>query len=196
MKNIYIRNRVTGATIFSGTFPTLRHALESAVQQGVSLRHADLAGANLANATLDGADLRGADMSGVILVGANLTGADMAMACLCETRLVGVDFTDATFGGTLVTGAIIDTCAFTCASALTLPFIEARLGANTLTMGGRVMTFTAPPVVVTGLPARIAFLDTAVIVGDSAYPRENTPHDVIRTMDALCRHAGATARAH
>lgn len=199
MKNISIRNHKTNGVIFNGNFKTLREAVEAAVSQNISLAYADLRRARLDNANLDGGDFRFAVLDGATLIGANMSetditgaslrGTDLTGVCLCESRIVDADFTGAVFGGTLLAGAAMDNCIFTCASALALPFIEARLGRNILEIGGKVATFAGAPIVITGLPKRIALLDTVVVIGDTAYPRKDLPTDLMAHLRDLCLRA-------
>lgn len=199
MKNISIRNRKTKAVIFSGTFKSMREALEKAVSENVSLSYADLTRARLDNANLDGADLRHAGLEGASLAGANLSEADLSHAnlrgvdftttCLCESRLVDTDFTNASFAATLITGATIDNCIFSCASALNLPFIEAKTGRNILELDGKVTLFSGAPMVISGLPKRVAILDTMVVIGDRFYPRGEMPAKLMTDLRNLCLRA-------
>ena len=199
MKNISIGNRRTKAVIFSGSFRSMREALEAAVSQNISLAYADLRRARLDNANLDGGDFRHATLEGATLAGANLSeadfshtnlrGADLTTTCLCESRLVDTDFTNASFAATLITGAVIDNCIFTCASALGLPFAEARAGRNIFELDGKVALFSGPPLVLTGLPKRVAILDTMVMIGDRFYPRADMPANLMGDLRNLCLRA-------
>ena len=52
--------------------------------------------------------------------------------------------------------------------------------------------FSAAPVVVTGLPKRVAFLDDVVLIGDAAYPRAQFPNpfeDLLTTSEKPLRSA-------
>ncbi len=153
------------------------------------LDNATLDGGDFRHAVLDGSSLIGANISEVELSGASIRHADLAAACLAESRLVNVDFSGSSFGATILAGATIDNCIFTCLSALSLPFIEAHLGRNILELHGKVATFSAPPVVITGMPKRIALLDSVVIVGECMAPRSETGFDPLRELKSLCERA-------
>ena len=199
MKKIIIRNHKNNTAIYSGTFQNMRQACEGAILDNVSLAMADLTNATLNNATLDGGDFRGAKLSGSSFIGANVseadftgatvTGSDFTSACLCDSRLVNVDVTGTSFGATLLAGAIIDNCIFSCPSALLLPLADAQLGRNIYTHEGKVITFTACPVVITGLPKRVALLDNTVLIGDKIYTRADAQLGFIKDLQNLCTRA-------
>lgn len=198
MDKITIHACTTGRIIFEGIFPSLRHCLEAAVTDHVCLASANLAGRDLSNATLDGADLHGACLDGANLWGANVceanmtgvsaVGSDFTLACLCESRLVQVNFRDAVFGGTLVTDALIEACLFSCPSVFSLPFNKARLGHNIFEHEGRPLPFATTPVVVTGLPQRIVFLDGTVLVGERNVGYAHTPFEITAALRSFCHH--------
>jgi len=181
MSEITIHACVTRVTLFQGNYPSMRHCAEAAVRAGISLAGADFLNADLSNASLDGANLRGANLNDCIMHGINLSeadlsgasamGADLTAACLCDARLACVNFADATFGGTLITGARIEACVFSCPTFLTLPFTEARLGHNVYMHDNcQPMNFSVAPVVITGLPKRLAFFDTQALIGHRIVP--------------------------
>lgn len=62
---------------------------------GVNLRHADLRRANLCNANLFSADLSGANLREADLCKARLNGADLSGANLCDANLVSADLSGA-----------------------------------------------------------------------------------------------------
>ena len=66
----------------------------------VDLRDADLRGADLSNAKLNGADLRGVDFSHAKLNGASLIWADLSHAKLSGVDLSGADLREANLKGT------------------------------------------------------------------------------------------------
>lgn len=200
MKNIYIRNHKNQTVIYQGAFRTMRQAVEAAIHDNVSLSYANLRGARLGNAALDGGDFRysilenanmiGANLSEADFTGANMRGADLSLACLCESRMVDTDFTNTFFGVNLLTGAVIDNCVFTCPSALTLPFIEALAGRNIFSHEGKVVTFTGAPVLISGLPKRVALFDTYILIGNTLYARQRTPVDIKTELERLCGGTG------
>jgi hypothetical protein len=89
--NYQIKHRYTDAVLFECELPAgldsglhARHALEKA-----TAARANLAGANLARAYLDGANLAGANLDGAYLDGANLAGANLDGAYLDGAYLDG-----------------------------------------------------------------------------------------------------------
>ena len=67
-----IKNRFSGAVLYSGDHETLRDAVFSAIKgradlSGAYLSGANLSGANLSRANLSGADLSGADLSRAVI---------------------------------------------------------------------------------------------------------------------------------
>lgn len=188
MPSFTITSHKTNEILFEGDFVSLRKCVESAVANNVSLRcaylanadlsHACLDGADFTDACLDGTDLTDTNLSEADLTGASCVGANCTQTCFCETRLTQVNFRDASFCLTLLTDALIDACLFTCPSALTLPFSQARLGQNLYEHDGKPLAFTAPPIVVTGLSQVLAFLDDTALIGNRAYPRESAPFDL------------------
>ena len=73
-KKLEIKNRWTGAVIYSSSKTTFKDAVVEAVNEGANLRGADLRGADLRGANLRGANLRGADLEDANLEGANFYG--------------------------------------------------------------------------------------------------------------------------
>ena len=110
MSTFEIKNRNTGAVIYSGGGESLREVVIAAVKSGADLssaylRSADLRSAYLSSADLRGAylssadlrsadlrsaDLRGADLSGADLSGAYLSGAYLSSADLSGKKLIGI----------------------------------------------------------------------------------------------------------
>lgn len=192
MKTITIRNHETHAVIFLGLFENMRQCAEAAIEQGLSLAHADFRHADLRGATLDGGDFEGADFTNANLTAANLSETnltdarmhetDLTAACLCEARLIQVDFTGASFGATLLAGATMEGCIFSCPSALALPFRDALLGTNTYHHEGVQLSFSAAPVVITGLAQRLVFLDFFALIGNRLLPCQSLP-ETVKTMN-------------
>ena len=92
MEVIEIKNRWTGAVLYSGEHADVKEAVEAAVK----------AGANLRGANLRGADLRDASLGGAYLGGANLRGADLRDASLGGASLGGAYLGGANLGGAKV----------------------------------------------------------------------------------------------
>ena len=74
--NFQIKNKFSGAVLFSLETENIKLCLEAAVKSKVDLGGADLGGADLRGAYLRGADLSGADLRGADLRGADLRGAN------------------------------------------------------------------------------------------------------------------------
>ena len=104
MNKIEIKNRFNGDVIYSYECKnnTLKITCVKAVLDKISLRGADLYGANLRDANLRGADLRGADLRD-----ANLYGADLRDANLRGADLYGADLRGANLYGAGLSGAAI-----------------------------------------------------------------------------------------
>ena len=97
---IEIKNRFTGAVIFSAEMPAEIEALSLSQQRGWAVRQAlkcgaYLRGADLRYADLRGADLRDADLRDADLSGAALSEADLSGADLRDADLSGADLSDA-----------------------------------------------------------------------------------------------------
>jgi len=74
----------------------------------ISLRQANLSGAELWDIDLSGADLSEADLSGAILRGAKLSGADLGDADLSGANLIEADLTFAIMSGANMSGTYLD----------------------------------------------------------------------------------------
>ena len=84
MATIEIKNRWTGAVLYSGEHADVKEAIEAAVKADANLARTYLADANLTGANLTGAYLTGANLSG-----ANLSGAKVGVGD-DEAALVGL----------------------------------------------------------------------------------------------------------
>ncbi|MFA5753633.1 MAG: pentapeptide repeat-containing protein [Bacteroidales bacterium] len=98
--NIQIKNRFTGSIILESEKTTWKEAVEEAKANGISMREANLRGADLCEADLREADLRGADLRGAGLCEANLRGADLYGA-----NLYGANLREANLYGANLRGA-------------------------------------------------------------------------------------------
>ena len=100
-----IRHRFSERVIYEGHATSIAALVEMAVQSGVDLSEADLAGTNLARTELSGAilvrsDLRRsnlirADLTGARLTDANLSTANLTGAVVCRANLANADLSDA-----------------------------------------------------------------------------------------------------
>jgi hypothetical protein len=102
---IEIKSRVDGTVIYRGEHGSLREAVETAVEHGVSLADAKLVGAVLTGTRLVGANLARANLTGASLVDARLVGANLTRA-----NLAGASLVDARLGDANLTRANLD-CA-------------------------------------------------------------------------------------
>ena len=100
MQTFEIKNRYTGAVIYSGGGESLWDVVVAAVKRGANLGGADLRGAYLGGANLGGAYLGGADLSG-----ANLGCADLRNAYLRNAYLGGAYLSGANLSGADLRGA-------------------------------------------------------------------------------------------
>jgi hypothetical protein len=94
-----IKNRWTGAEIFSAECDSIRECVVKAAESDANLRCADLSGADLSCADLSGADLRYANLSGANLRDADLSGADLRDANLSGANLRGANLSGANLSG-------------------------------------------------------------------------------------------------
>ena len=97
---------ITGETLYQSSHQSLKEAVEAAVADGVSLKNAKLAYANLHNANLRGADLSGASMKHANLAYADLSGANLHNASLYCTNLLYASLTDVNLATALANYAI------------------------------------------------------------------------------------------
>lgn len=182
MQNREIINRYNGKTIYSGRFKSFKDCLEAAIREEINLSGADLAHKNLSHANLDDGMLNGAGFSGSNLIGANLseaaldnadfTDCSLESACLAFSALRHCNFTGARFGGTYIAGALIDGARFSGLSCLHLDFIDTGSMADCLYTDedNRTATFSAPPLLLHGLPKSIAVIGDMVKIGTNLYP--------------------------
>ena len=141
-RKITLVSSINQETVFEGWFTCIREAVEEAVREGVSLDGVDLTGANLACANLDDAQMTGA-------------------------RLRGANFTGASFGNTDVTDAVITRCQFSCTSLFTVMLHRAASFAQCVfhAADGQSHNMNAVPVVISGLPKDVVYLDEVVKIG-------------------------------
>ena len=117
---------ITGETLYQSSHQSLKEAVEAAVADGVSLKNANLAyadlsdanmkhaslrnanlhNANLRRANLRGANLRGADLHNANLAYADLSGANLHNASLYCTNLLYASLTDVNLATALANYAI------------------------------------------------------------------------------------------
>jgi hypothetical protein len=116
-----IKNRWTGAVIYSGEAATIAELVINAVRDNINLNEAQLTdvvfpyrasldrarldGASLSGARLDGASLSGASLDGASLSGASLDGASLSGASLSGASLVGASLARASLDGANLDGA-------------------------------------------------------------------------------------------
>jgi hypothetical protein len=100
-----IKNRFTGAVIYSGEAATLMDLVAKAVKSGANLYGANMSGANMSRANLYGADLSGANLSRANMSGANLYGADLYGAILYGANLSRANMSGANLSRANMSGA-------------------------------------------------------------------------------------------
>lgn len=91
----HIKNRLTGAVLFTAELGAEFECKVDAVKLGAAVRIAVKAGANLADANLADAYLAGADLAGADLARANLARAYLADANLARANLAGANLAGA-----------------------------------------------------------------------------------------------------
>jgi uncharacterized protein YjbI with pentapeptide repeats len=101
---------IRGDAIFSSDTETVAETVKAAIAAGISLRCADLRGADLSGVYLRCADLRdaylsGANLSDAYLIGANLSGVYLRCADLSGANLSGADLRDADLSDANLIGA-------------------------------------------------------------------------------------------
>lgn len=184
MENITITHFRTGQILFEGPFKSLRHAVEAAIADNVSLAFADLRRANLAHAEMDGAILDSAQLQDAHLLGANISeaslrrtsfkNAQMHSAVLCESIIDAASFEGTLFGATDIAGAKIKRCLFDSLSAFSLNFRDAAEVSLNGFMAAQeqLCEFSRPPLALHGLPYPVACLDRKLLVhGHAVGPR-------------------------
>lgn len=204
MKHIAITHFRTGQPLFEGTFKSLRHAVETAVADKISLAFADLRHANLVNAEMDGAILDSAQLAGANLLGANISEASLRRTCfknaqmhstlLCESVIDAANFEGVLFGATDIAAARIRRCLFDTLSALSLNFRDAAHVSLNGFMAAheQLCEFSRPPLTLGGLTYPIACLDRKLLVHGYAFaphlPRAHLPSPLfafVRTHRSL-----------
>lgn len=179
-----IRHHATGAILMRGAYASVAAAVEDAITGNVSLDGADLRGANLAHAMLDGIRLRYANLRGANLTGANVSEVTLEScdlrdvtlygACLCESVLSGCDFSGAQCGGTDIAGGWLRNGLFSTLSAMQMNFRDCALIADCALRderSGQIALFSAPPVYVQGLEQPVIITESHVRIGAHTIPR-------------------------
>lgn len=122
--------------------------------RGTLLSARNFDGLTLEGVDFSGADLRGSNMSECIIRRCRFLDADLVDVCFAETVFEDCDFSHARFGGTMIEGARFLGCRFAGPSVFSLLWQFAKIeGENIWVEGnGPAIPFTAPPVVISGLP--------------------------------------------
>ena len=183
MKTHQIRHSATGETLFEGVFKTIRETVERAVGENTRLDHADLSGANLVNAALDGArmchacfngaNLMGANLSEATLDGADFTAASLQAVCLRFSTLRGCNFDGAAFGATDIYGCDIGGSHFSTPAAFLLNFADAinMKDCYYSISGHEACLMSRPPVFIQGLREPVVLMDDCMLIGSVLHPR-------------------------
>ena len=130
MEVIEIKNRWTGAVLYSGEHADVKGAIEAAVKADANLARTYLADADLTDADLSGATLADADLTDADLTGATLAGADLAGADLARANLTGADLTDAHLSSVNLTGATLTGADLSGADLADATLADAKVGAG------------------------------------------------------------------
>ncbi len=197
MKKITINHFRTKQTLFEGRFKSLRHAVEAAVEDKISLAFADLRRANLVNAEIDGAILDSAQLENANLLGANISeaslhrtnfkNAHMHSTVLCESIVDAANFEGALFGGTDIAGSRIKRCLFDTLSAFSLNFRDA----DDVSLNGfmaaheQLCEFSRPPLILNGLAYPVACLDHTLLVHRQTLGPRLTPEHIPGSLFAF-----------
>src|SRR3990167_6615765 len=86
-KKLEIKNRFTGAVIYTSSKTTYKDALEKAITRSSDLRGSDISGSNLRSSNLSGSNLSGSNLSGSDLSGSNLSSSDLRSSNLSGSNL-------------------------------------------------------------------------------------------------------------
>ncbi len=134
MIKIYLSNRA-GKELYSGLHKDLRQALEFCIQSDIcldgvnldhtNLRHANLDGWNVRNASFIRTDLRGANMSEATFINCDFSRSMMQDTCLCYSDLLSCSFFKTKFKKTDISEARIDNPVFSHDAQNSLAFSQA-----------------------------------------------------------------------
>nr|MBI1231011.1 hypothetical protein [Cytophagales bacterium] len=189
MYHFILRNHIDNTEIFSGEYASLIACLEDAVSKNIDLSSVDLRHQNLSNANLDGASMPNAHFAGANLTGVNLSeanlrssiffNADLYNICMAFSILNGSDFRMAQFGGTIISGALLQNCIFSNLSCFDLDFTSARsiTGSCYIAEDGKIHKMSQQPIVVKGfLNSHIIVLDHSIKIGMKLFPKKFLPN--------------------
>jgi uncharacterized protein YjbI with pentapeptide repeats len=186
MQQFFIHTHTDHSTLFSGHFENFKECLESANEQRISLRFADLRNQNLCHAQLDegdfsqalftGSNLTGANLSEGIFKGADFSNCDLYNACFAYSDLSCCRFEYAGFGATDFAGCDISSASFASLSCFSLNFahVQTMDSCTYRSSDGRKITMSKPPIVIHGLAnAPIILLDQAAYCGNQILSHQN-----------------------
>jgi uncharacterized protein YjbI with pentapeptide repeats len=169
MQTYRLRHR-DHTTLFEGEYHTHRECIEDALNQAICLD-----GAVLRDVSFTGANLTGANISEAELYYCQFDNASLFNVCFAHSDLTGSLFTYTGFGGTDLTGTILDSCLFSGLSALSLNFQSCDSMHNTLYQSStRRCEMSVPPVVVGGLNEPIALFDRDILIGNTLFSTVNS----------------------
>ena len=166
MNDFNIFSYKTNKPLFGGTFKNITECLETAINKGIDLSHAELSNINLSNANLDdaqmphanfnNANLSGTNLSESNLKGANFTNTSLYNTCLAYSDLSACRFEHSAFGATDITGARLSHTLFSGLSCFSLDFIEAGIMQDCIykDRNGKTRPMSQPPIVIKGLNPR------------------------------------------
>lgn len=169
---------IHGDVLYEGFAPSFKALLEEAVTERANLQYANLRKQNLLIANLDGADFHGACFHGANLREANLSEclldecdfrlADLSETCLAESSMLMCKFEGAYFSsGTIVTGTDMGGSTFTCPTVFSLKLSDTASTFQAIFshMGEIDCPITQTPIVISGLPFQIVFMDKHLKIG-------------------------------
>ena len=166
MKSFKITSTNKTNILFESVFPSFKDCLETAVEKGIDLSHADLSNKNLTNANLDDAVLEFADLSGSNLTGANLSEANLYASnfsyaslyntCFAYSDMQHCRFDFASFGATDFTNSNLSFSYFAGLSCFYQDYMHVKSMENCVfgTHEGEMFECSEPPVVLLGAYCR------------------------------------------
>lgn len=165
---------------FKGMYKNEAECLEAAIAQNIPLDNLKLTNLNLSCANLDGGRFRNVDFSHCNLNGANMSECDfeganfsyalLSDACLCESNFKNASFFESSFSSSDVTSSYFEGCLFSCRSAFSLSFQDARTFKDCKYYAhGQHCAMSRVPVSLQGLGISVYVLDDHIMIGQSVH---------------------------
>ncbi len=176
---------LSGKSILSTKYKTMRAALEYALDRKVDLSGGDFRKARLRGASLDGliargssfwgADLSGADIGFACLEGADFRACDLSDTCFAQSNLTDADMKGASFSGTIFDGAILTGIQVSCPSFWGCRIQEARFQSiSYIHKGESEVHIDRVPLMISGPLKNLVIFDRHILWGADLYA-ENAP---------------------